>query len=80
MHSLSSEFSSLAASNRINSEATALQNRSQSESLRTALLADGVDTDKEMETLLALERAYSANAKVINTTDQMLDELIRMSS
>ena len=79
MHSLSSEFSSLAASNRINSEATALQNRSQSESLRTALLADGVDTDKEMETLLALERAYSANAKVFQSANDMLDTILRLT-
>lgn len=79
MHSLSSEFASYSASNRITSEAMALQNRSQSESLRTALLADGVDTDKEMEALLALEHAYAANAKVFQSANDMLDTILRLT-
>jgi flagellar hook-associated protein 1 FlgK len=43
------------------------------------LLADGVDTDKEMETLLALEQAYSANAKVFQTANDMLDTILRLT-
>jgi flagellar hook-associated protein FlgK len=30
--------------------------------------------------MIVTQRAYSANAKVINTTNQMLDELIGMTS
>ncbi len=78
-YALTSELSSYSASNRVRSEATALQNRSQSESMRTALLADGVDTDKEMETLLALERAYAANAKVFQSANDMLDTILRLT-
>lgn len=45
-----------------------------SETLRNEELAMGVDTDREMQNLLSVERAYAANAKVIQT----VDELIRM--
>ncbi len=79
LHSLTAEISSNAASSRIRSEATALQNTTHYESLRTALLADGVDTDKEMESLLALEQAYSANAKVFQTANDMLDTILRLT-
>ena len=79
LHSLTAELSSYAASNRIGSEAAALQNNTHRESLQTALLADGVDSDKEMETLLALEAAYSANAKVFQTATDMLDTILRLT-
>ncbi|KGJ03382.1 flagellar hook-associated protein 1 FlgK [Paracoccus halophilus] len=79
LYSLSSDISSYAASNRIRTEAIALQDRSRAESLRTALLGDGVDSDKEMESLLALERAYSANAKVFQSANDMLDTVLRLT-
>ncbi len=43
-----------------------------------SLLADGVDSDREMEMLLQLEKAYSANAKVIQVVDEMLDQILRI--
>lgn len=39
-------------------------------------LADGVDTDTEMQTLLLVEQAYSANARVIQTIDSLIQSLI----
>ena len=33
---------------------------------------DGVDTDQEMQTLLQIEQAYAANAKVVQSVDDML--------
>ncbi len=39
-------------------------------------LAQGVDTDTEMQTLLVLEKAYAANAKVIDTVSNMMDTLL----
>ena len=33
---------------------------------------DGVDTDQEMQTLLQIEQAYAANAKVVQSVDEML--------
>lgn len=76
---LTAEMSSDAASKRIRSTADALQSNTHHSSLKAALLADGVDTDKEMESLLALERAYSANAKVFQTANDMLDAILRLT-
>lgn len=44
--------------------------------LREAELAGGVDTDAELQNLLLYERAYAANAKVIQAVDQMIQTLI----
>lgn len=41
-------------------------------------LADGVDTDAEIQTLLVLEQAYAANARVLTTVDAMFDTLLRI--
>lgn len=37
----------------------------------------GVDTDTELQNLLAIEQAYAANARVIQTVSDMLDALLR---
>ncbi len=41
-----------------------------------AILADGVDTDQEMQKLLLIEQAYAANARVIQTVDDLIQLLI----
>jgi flagellar hook protein FlgE len=46
----------------------------------SALEAANVDIAEEFTKMIVTQRAYSANAKVINTTDEMLDELIRITS
>lgn len=48
------------------------------QTLRQAELASGVDTDQEMQNLLLVEKAYSANAKVIQTVDEMMQTLLRL--
>ncbi|APX13300.1 flagellar hook-associated protein FlgK [Tateyamaria omphalii] len=40
--------------------------------------ANGVDTDAEIQTLMILEQAYAANARVISTVDEMFDALMRI--
>lgn len=42
------------------------------------LLAQGVDTDQEMQTLLQVETAYSANAKVISAIDEMMQTILEL--
>jgi flagellar hook protein FlgE len=37
-----------------------------------------VDLAEEFTNMIITQRAYSANAKVITTADQMLDELINI--
>ena len=38
----------------------------------------GVNTDQELQKLLLIERAYAANAKVIQAVDDMLQQLLRI--
>lgn len=75
---LASECASQAATSRIRSDAKNVQDQTAAESLKTALLAGGVDTDSEMQALLALEKTYAANAKVLQIANTMLDELLRL--
>ena len=42
------------------------------------LHATGVDTDKEMQTLLVVEQAYAANARVISVLDGLMKKLLEM--
>lgn len=46
--------------------------------LREAELAQGVDSDREMQMLLQIEKAYAANARVIATIDQMMQSLLEI--
>lgn len=48
----------------------------QSDALITAELEEGVDTDAEMQKLLLIEQAYTANAKVMQTADEMIKTLL----
>ena len=42
------------------------------------LHAIGVDTDKEMQSLLIIEQAYAANARVISVLDGLMKQLLEM--
>lgn len=48
------------------------------DALKNQELAGGVDTDQEMQSLLQIEQAYSANAKVIQTINDMMQTLLSM--
>lgn len=40
--------------------------------------AGGVDTDQELQHLLLIEQAYSANARLVSAAEEMLDQLMRI--
>ncbi|MDU9003153.1 flagellar hook-associated protein FlgK [Sedimentitalea todarodis] len=40
--------------------------------------AQGVDTDAELQQLMIVERAYAANARMIQTIDEMMETLLRL--
>lgn len=41
-------------------------------------LSHGVDTDAEMQTLMVVEQAYSANVRMIQAIDEMMETLLRL--
>lgn len=47
-------------------------------SLKEAEAAEGVDTDYEMQMLLRIEQAYAANARVVQTVDSMIKQLLEI--
>ncbi|MCF8510075.1 MAG: flagellar hook-associated protein FlgK [Rhodobacteraceae bacterium] len=65
-------------SNRLTAESEASYASARTEALTQMELAEGVDTDQEMQSLLLVEQAYTANAKVIQTIGQMIDTLLGM--
>ncbi|WP_424941508.1 flagellar hook-associated protein FlgK [Aliiroseovarius sp. S253] len=50
----------------------------QNTSLRQMELAQGVDTDAEMQKLLIIEQAFAANAQVVTAADEMMQLLLGM--
>lgn len=46
--------------------------------LKQVELATGVDSDAELQRLILIEQAYAANARIIQTADDMLDSLLRI--
>jgi flagellar hook-associated protein 1 FlgK len=50
----------------------------QATELRSLQLENGVDTDAEMQRLLLVEQAFSANARMIQTIDEMMQTLLRI--
>lgn len=49
---------------------------SRSEALSELQLMDGVDTDHEMQVLMQIEQSYAANARVIQTIDQLMQQIL----
>lgn len=71
-----SDIASMQAVNRLSAESGTAFAGARAEGLRSALLRDGVDTDQEMQNLLMIEQAYAANAKVIQTVDELIKILL----
>nr|ABC25341.1 flagellar hook associated protein [uncultured marine bacterium Ant24C4] len=46
------------------------------DSLKSAELSGGVDSDQELQRLLRIEQSYAANARVIQTLDAMMSRLL----
>lgn len=71
-------FVSQVGATRLSGEETLSFTSARWETLREAELANGVDTDVELQTLLRVEQAYAANAKVIQTVDFMMQRLMEI--
>lgn len=73
-----SDISSMQSVRRLGAEAGTAFAAARQDALRSELLRHGVDTDEEMQTLLLIEQAYAANAKVVQTVDDMINILLGM--
>ncbi|MFN7223954.1 MAG: flagellar hook-associated protein FlgK [Paracoccaceae bacterium] len=73
-----SDIVSYQSINRLSAEAEAAFTTARGDALRSELMRDGVDTDQEMQNLLLIEQAYAANAKVIQSVDEMINILLGM--
>ena len=76
---MASDITSAAAAGRLDAEGLQSAASAQSNAFEAMMRQDGVDSDKEMETLLALERAYASNAKVLQAVDDMIQTILRLS-
>lgn len=75
---LAGELVSSVASARLSEEAAATQAAARQSTLAQLEAQAGVDTDHETQMLLVIERAYAANARVIQAVEQMLDRLLEI--
>ncbi|RMD92309.1 MAG: flagellar hook-associated protein FlgK [Alphaproteobacteria bacterium] len=75
---LISDLVSGLAAERQSAEGDAAYAASQTEALRQMELQDGVDTDTELQILMQVEQAFSANAQVLTTLDELLQMIARI--
>jgi len=73
---LSADLLSYAGSARQSAETDIAYSSARFETLKAQELQGGVDTDQEMQQLLLVEQAYAANARVIQTVDEMIQTLL----
>lgn len=72
------EVESRVTARRTGAEADSAVRNSRSETISSRLMADGVDSDAEMQRLLQYEQAYAANARVIQAIEDMMDQILRL--
>lgn len=78
LSSLASEIAAMASTTRLAAESSMSFASARREGLAAELLADGVDTDRELQDLLLIEQAYAANARVIQTIDEMMRNILEI--
>ncbi|WP_010141554.1 flagellar hook-associated protein FlgK [Oceanicola sp. S124] len=75
---LASSIMSLTGTERNLSEQSLAFATTREAELKARLLSDGVDTDEEMQRLLLIEQTYAANARLVQTVEDLLDILMRI--
>ena len=72
------KFEAVIATRRISAEADVTLHNTRASNLTERLMAEGVDTDAEMQRLLQYEQAYAANARIIQVIDEMMMTILRV--
>lgn len=75
---LASDLISSVASARVNMDEEVTFATSRLSTLQGMELANGVDTDQELQSLMLIEQAYAANAKVTSTISELLQRLMEI--
>ncbi len=75
---LAADLLSGVAADRLTAEGEARYSGARADSLRSMEMEGGVDTDREVQSLLLIEQNYAANAKVVQTVDEMIKLLLGM--
>lgn len=75
---LAADFLTGVAASRVRTEQDQAVSVARWDTLKQAELAGGVDSDFELQQLLLIEQAYSANAKVIETANDMMRTLMEI--
>ena len=78
LSSLAGDLLSSAAASRLTAEGDAAYTKTKLDAFTAMEAENGVDTDQEMQSLLQIEQAYAANAKVIKAVDQMIQTLLEI--
>ena len=73
-----SDLLSNIATARLTADGEASFARAKLETLTSMEAENGVDTDQEMQSLLQIEQAYAANARVISAVDAMIQTLLEI--
>lgn len=76
--SLASALTSDVGNDRTNTERTLTYASARLTELTERQLADGVDSDAEIQRLLLIEQAFAANARVIQTADELIQQILRI--
>lgn len=74
--SLAAELLSNIGTAKQNVENERAYSQSRRDTLKSVEQAAGVDTDQELQQLLIIEQAYSANARIVSAAEEMLDQLM----
>ncbi len=76
MSEMFGKLHSSVSTSRVNSDTALSYATTQQNTLVSMELEQGVDTDVEMQNLLMIEQAYQANAKIIQTVDEMMQTIL----
>ncbi|WP_299956353.1 flagellar hook-associated protein FlgK [uncultured Roseobacter sp.] len=75
---LASTLTSQLGADRAQAEQTQTFTSTQFNELTQLVLAEGVDTDQELQKLLLVEQTYAANARMIEAADEMMQTILRL--
>lgn len=76
VHAFASQLASVVGAQRVSQEDSVAFSSARLGALQEQEMAQGVDTDQEMQRLLLIEQTYAANARVIQVVDELMETLL----